>query len=346
MCGRRPKRKAALAAHDAILRIKKQQQADDDDEQNDINSKNGTTAMIGEQYDSKPVLFCGGSITLPQEILKEILDFLPKKNMVHSASLVCSSWNRATKRPDLWPVLDADIWNKFPAFSSMRQFLLFLRRPQFARLRTLTPPSVYRTVRRNVFDQIARACPLLEEMDLSGTNSMLCNAVVPSGEELPRIPELFPKLKKIQICMRNAQAEQVAEFARGMGERLVGLSVQAGTGRDRVDGRRHDLVDETLETLAEHCPNLERFCYDLASDFFIEERLSERGAIALIRNCAKLKYLRVHLPQASCDALHRLLQEAGGQPGRFELCLMAFVPADESELSDDESMDSSDDELD
>lgn len=354
MLGRRTKRKAALVANKAILQIKKQQQDGDYNKQNNINNTNGAFTMMEEQDCPKPVLFFGGSVTLPQEIMIEILDFLPKKGLVHSASLVCSSWNQATKHPDLWPVLDADIWKRHPTrsngleppsktvFPSMSQFFLFLRRPQFAQLKKLTPPDIYRTLHRRAFERLARACPSLEEMDLSGSTSIRYLALISFREELPRIPKLFPKLKKIHICMRSVQAEQLAEFARGMGDRLVDLSVRASHGRH--DGRRHDLVDATLETLAEHCPNLEGFRYDFESDGFMEGRLTERGPMALIRNCTKLKYLHLTLPRATCPAIGQFVKENGYDERGLKLRLMFNVPPDASDY-EDELRDSSDNEL-
>jgi len=212
---RRPKRKAAIAANDAIIQIKKQQQQDEEDDRN--NSSNGAS-MEDQQQDklqqfTDPMPFCGGSVALPQEIMKEILDFLPKKDLVHRASLVSATWNHATKNPFLWPVLDADIWKKYPnrrhggppvhmALSSMRQFHLFLERPQFARLVTLVPPDIYRP-RFPVFNRISASCPLLEELDLSGSTSIRLNCFVAQPEELVLLPQLFPKLKKLRICMRR-----------------------------------------------------------------------------------------------------------------------------------------------
>jgi len=346
-------------AQNAIRQIKKHQQAGDHDEAHKLNSNNGELFM-GEKNCTSPMLLCGGSVAIPQEIMKDILDFLPKTDIVHSASLVCTSWNQVTKHPDLWPVLDAGIWKKYPmqrnggppsktVFPSMRQFFVFLRRPQFSRLKSLTPPDMYRTLKRNAFDQLAQACPSLEEMDLSGSTSIRCLALVPLDKELPRIPELFPKLKKIQVCMRCAQVEELERFAQGMGDRLVELSVRSSLD-DRVDGRRNDLVDATLETLAKHCPNLERFHYSFDSDGWTEGRLTERGPMALLRNCTKLKFLHLYLPRATCPVVYRFIDENGYAKRGLKFRLMFNFLSGEFDDSDDSEgygwTDSSDDEMD
>jgi hypothetical protein len=129
---RRPKRKAAAAALDAIFRIKEQEEATETDD----------AIPFDEEQDDlvQPILFCGGNIDMPKHLfVGEILDFLSKPDLVHCASLVSSTWCKATKDTILWNALDEDIWKKYPrrrnggtpakrVFPSMQLFYAFLPR--------------------------------------------------------------------------------------------------------------------------------------------------------------------------------------------------------------------------
>lgn len=319
---RRPKRKAAVAALDAIA-VQMKEQDDEDDE------------PIAEEEDLwEPVLFCS-DIALPKELVLRILEFLPKKELVHRASLVSSAWCKATKHPLLWPALEADIWKKYPgdlpskmAFSSMRQFHLFLGRPQFARLKTLVPPDIYRTLHRNVFDRIAEVNPFLEDLDLSGRSSIRQFLLVPFPEELPRLPALFQNLKKLRLCMRHVEQQHLVEFARLMGERLVELSVFTfALGKS--------FSDETFEAIAQNCPNLETFEYEFGGGLSSADgRLTKRGPIAVIKGCPKLKIFRVTVPFDVCPHVNRFVEENGYSS---RLSLVLWYPKDDDLFNDSDS---------
>lgn len=103
--------------------------------------------------------------------------------------------------------------------------------------------------------------------------------------------------------MRFVERENLEEFARRMGERLVELSV-------RVQALRNELFDDTLETIAQNCPNLKTFRYN--SDVRrspTHGQLSERGPNALIQNCSKLQLLHVTVPLEACPRIDRFVKE-------------------------------------
>jgi hypothetical protein len=105
---RRPKRKADAAALDAILQIKEQEE--------EIDREEKTDGAILEEQDAfaQPILFCGGSVALPKHFfVGEILDFLSKLDLVHSASLVFSVWCNASKDTILWSAKKLQVSMRF-----------------------------------------------------------------------------------------------------------------------------------------------------------------------------------------------------------------------------------------
>jgi hypothetical protein len=247
---RRPKRKADAAALDAILQIKEQEEAIDREEKTD--------GPILEEQDAfaQPILFCGGSVALPKHLfVGEILDFLSKPDLVHSASLVSSAWCNASKDTILWPELDEDIWKKYPVLNNgipadqvfifWEQFYDFLRRPQFACLKMLVPPDVYRPRQcKKVLDRIAKICPLLEDLDLSGLSgrriiSTRSVPLLPYGEELTSLPAIFPNLKKLQVSTRFVERGHLVEFSQRMG-RLSHFALHHAIVDDEMDDPSDD----------------------------------------------------------------------------------------------------------
>lgn len=316
MSGRRPKRKAAVAALESLASMH----------------------TLEYQQDSMSQPITPIIHPLPHDISTTILEFLSKPELVHHVSLVSLAWCRATRNPALWPALEAETWKKYHGsgttllpskmvFSSMQQFFVFLRRPQFSRLRKLVPPDIYRTLHRNVFDRISASCPYLEDLDLSGRNSIRLNALIAYNEELPRLPDLFPNLKKLRLTMSHAKAETLAEFCRRLGERLTELSIFV-----ELDGDH--LVDDTFQVIAASCPNLEMFVYDSQCRPSSAGQLSEQGPIALIQNCPKLKVLSVTVPLVACPHIDRYVEE-NGHSSRLKLSLMYPTPDDEDDSDSD-----------
>lgn len=302
MSSRRLKRKAF---HVALGSIKRQM--------NDEEEKDETFLVEESHAPSKqrilvpqkeavilPILFCNDTIEIPQDIFgKEILGFITQKELVHRVSLVSKAWNQASKDPDHWIFLDRGVWRKHQsrlvgyvssktAFSSMPQFFSFLQRPQFSKLVRLVPPDMYRTKKRDVFHQLAKVCPGIEDLDVSGTNRKF--SPVPLTLELVRLPDLFPKLKTLRLCMRFVHRAEVPVFASLMGIRLENLWVEfLEIGAD--------FYDETFQAIAKNCPNLVTLRY---VSFFnrspSHRQLSERGPIEVLKKCPKLKTFMVTVP--------------------------------------------------
>jgi len=295
--------------------------------------------------DAKPsssgsIQFCGDTIAIPQELFVEhVLSWLSKPELVHHGSLVSNVWKQTCQHLLLWTELEAEIWKKFPSrndqppskmiFPSMRQFYLFLRRPQFSKLKKLVPPDLYRTIIGNVFAKLAQSCPRLEELDLTASTSIRLFCLVPYAGELPRLPDLFPHLKRLRVCMRFASRAALVEFARRMGDRLVELTVVA-------HAEPNDLYDETLEMIAQHCLNLEIFEYNFMAGVSPSHgRLSERGPIALLKKCQKLKVLRITVPLDVCPRVNKFFVETGYEASRGLKLVLGFPTNDEFD-SDDE----------
>jgi hypothetical protein len=279
------KRKAASAALVAIQKIKVAEEEEDDNVLLDAKEE--------APYGGRHVHFgIGGErVALPEELACHILGFVPKTDLVHSISLVSTLWYDLSKSTVLWQTLDfSDLKQSKKYLTSMGRFLKILQRPQFASLKHLGFPDIYRTILRNVFPNVSKACPLLEEIDWATVHKENVIGVRPFSDEMPKLPAIFPNLKKISLELMHADSNSLEQFVKAMDGRLVGLNLLAGR-----DGRIQCL-DATLETIGRHCPNLESFRYgfryDSQEDDF-EETVTEKGIIALLRACPKVKVCAV-----------------------------------------------------
>jgi hypothetical protein len=274
----RPKRKAAVAALDAI------QESNTTDEADDVLLELDNEAPDG--FSGQIVI---GTCTLPEEISLLILAFLPKMDLVHKISLVSTMWCHLSKSPLLWQSLDFPMELKASKkrLSSMARFTKLLRRPQFASLKKLSFPNVNRTLNRYIFHNFSKACPLLEELDLEMVYGDWVG-VRPFGSEMEELPTIFPNLKQISLEMLYITSKHLEHFAKGMGGRLVQLHLSAGRGF----GEHERCFDETLESIGLHCPNLESFRYGVLVDWNedrYEAAVTDYGIISLIQGCKKLK---------------------------------------------------------
>jgi hypothetical protein len=275
---RAPKRKAALAALVAIQKIKVTEEEADDVFLLDAKAP---SAGGGRQ-----VHFCIGGVALPEELACHILGFCPKMELVHSISLVSTLWYDLSKSSVLWQTLDfLDLKQSKKNLASMGRFLKILQRPQFASLKYLGFPDIYRTLSRQIFPNISKACPLLEEIDCATVHGENNVGVRPFSDEMTKRPAIFPNSKKISLEMIHVDSNSLEQFVKAMDGRLVGLNLLAGRGR-------YQCLDTTLEAIGRYCPNLESFCNgfhgDSNEDHF-EEIVTEKGIIALLQACPKLK---------------------------------------------------------
>jgi hypothetical protein len=83
---RRPKRKAAEAALDAIVRLHEQDLLAEKAEEKEDRRR------MDIDTDEDSVSFPNGNITLPPEMMISILEFLPTNDLVHRASMVNKAW--------------------------------------------------------------------------------------------------------------------------------------------------------------------------------------------------------------------------------------------------------------
>jgi hypothetical protein len=198
-------------------------------------------------------------------------------------------WCCLSKSPLLWQSLDFPMELKASkkGLSSMARFTKLLQRPQFASLKKLSFPNIYRTMDRNIFRKFSKACPLLEELDFETVYGDWVG-VRPLDSEMENFPAIFPSLKKLSSEMLRFASTGIRQFAKGMGGRLVQLHLTAGRGY----GKYQRCFDETLESIGLHCPNLESFRYGFLSDWhehYGERTVTNNGIISLIQGCKKLK---------------------------------------------------------
>jgi hypothetical protein len=284
---RAPKRKAALDALVAIQKIKVTEEEADADAFL-LDTKAAPSAGGGGRH----VHFCIGGVALPEELAYHILGFLPKTELVHSISLVSTCWYDLSKSSVLWQTLDfsSDLKpsKKKSGLASMGRFLKILQRPQFASLKYLNFPDIDRTRSRHVFHHISKACPLLEDIDFATVYNATKVGVRPYPHDMPKLPALFPNLKKISLEMIRFDSNRLEQFVKAMDGRLDGLHLLAG----RESLRDTQCLDATLETIGRYCPNLTSFRYGFHWDYqenHFDETVTSKGIIALLRACPKLK---------------------------------------------------------
>jgi hypothetical protein len=141
---------------------------------------------------------------------------------VHTISLVSTMWCHLSKSPVLWQSLafPMELKASKKKLSSMARFTELLRRPQFASVKKISFPSIYRTMNRDLFHDFSKACPLLEELDFETIYENKLG-VRPRGYEMEKLPVIFPNLKKISLDMARHYSKDLQQFVEGMGVRLV-----------------------------------------------------------------------------------------------------------------------------
>jgi hypothetical protein len=289
---RAPKRKAALAALVAIQKIKVTEEEADAD----VFLLDATKAAPSAAGGRLHVHFGIGGVALPEELAYHILGFLPKTELVHSISLVSTLWYDLSKSSVLWQTLDfsSDLKQskKKSGLASMGRFLKILQRPQFASLKYLNFPDIDRTRSRNVFHHVSKACPLLEDIDFATVYNARKVGVRPYPFDMPKLPALFPNLKKISLEMIRFESNHLEQFVKAMDGRLAGLHLVASRETSPTNRYTHHCLNATLETIGRYCPHLTSFRYGFhwrLQESYFDETVTSKGIIALLRACPKLK---------------------------------------------------------
>jgi hypothetical protein len=167
-----------------------------------------------------------------------------------------------------------------------RTFLRVLARPQFSCLKSVVLP------RKAYFNsaapkELAKRCPLLEELDVGWTDNTIAHI---SDQQLVELPRQFPHLTGISIDMWKATNTGIYSFVEKMADRLLHLCIKGETFVDEPVGY---LSDSTLIQIGRVCPNLEGFAYWLSLRAYNvrHDSFSGAGVMALFRGCTKLKKL-------------------------------------------------------
>ena len=299
---RPPKRKASVEAERAIER---QRRDESDETAREILELEEQAVQRDDIIDQ--TLPLDGSFQLSNGVFQRILSFFTQKELVHRLSFVCKAWKQHARNPDLWTHLDANIWktrsSQPAAFSSMKKFLLFIEQPQFCKLVRLSLPDQYRTLRRNIFDRLSRACPLIEELDMQQSTRLL--GISPGRDEFERFPSLFPALKKLRLKAYMLKHFDIVKFAQQMGPRLEELHVHIRNWSE--------FSDATYISIAKACPNLTSFDY---WDYSLPPRattdqFSLESLKTILASCPKLQSLGLTYPRSLIYALFDYVEEWG-----------------------------------
>ena len=172
----------------------------------------------GEQRD---VLL--SDVSVPSTVMLNVLEFLPRYEAVHSASLVSKSWLAVARAPQFWTTLNhgAGLLEKSSTVTNMTDLLTFLKKPHFSSLKTLVPPHKVQT-RKKAFEDIALSCPLLENID-AGYHPFSLMKI--DDATMVKVPEIFPHLNSFRFNMYRVTDSGVKNFCLRMGERLVDLGI-------------------------------------------------------------------------------------------------------------------------
>jgi len=237
-----------------------------------------------ESGEKSDVLLSG--VSVPSTIMQNILEFVPRPHTVKSASLVSKPWLAIIRAPEFWQVLDhsSGLREASATVSNMTDLLKLLRRPQFSSLRTLVPPNKVQN-RKKAMEQIAKACPMLEELDL-GVHFLSHMKI--DDATLLSIPNLFPHLKSVRFNTYRITNACLKEFCQMMGSRLVDLAIYETT--DYVSDA-NKLSNELLASIGSSCPQLQHFYVHF--EYQVYGFGLEEGLIDLLKNCSQLKSLRL-----------------------------------------------------
>jgi hypothetical protein len=254
------------------------------------------------------VTFSG--ISIAPDVFRHVLQFLPNYEIVYTASLVSKAWLSAARTPLLWHTLDNEhgLLCQSSTVTNMTQLLKLLACPQFASVKTLVPPDKVR-MRAKALEQIAKACPLLESIDLGYS---IWSIMKIENKDLMSLPSLFPHLKHIQLCTAKVSDSGIAAFCERMGDRLLSIRIDELFYSEYMRLSNHTLAS----VIARHCRNLERFDFTDHPN----SNISEKGIIALLNDCRKLNQLSLilrntdtirvaafqHIAETKCVILDRL----------------------------------------
>ena len=140
------------------------------------------------------------------------------------------------------------------------------------------PPKI--KIGKNTFKEIAKACPHIQSLDLGFHDFSGAKA---KDSDLIEIVERFPNLTSISTNMWSHSSRGVSSMAKALGGQLIELKI---TGKSF-----NYLTDSTMIVIAEHCKNLKSFTYkDEWWYDFINDFLTNRGVVALVKGCPRLEY--------------------------------------------------------
>jgi hypothetical protein len=247
--------------------------------------QNRTTALANHVQimgSHQLILVCNGQVSLSEDACCHILDFLPKREIVHKVSFISKAWLSMSRSPRLWKALNTEsgtLDRRSQRISNMEVMLQLLKRPQFKSLRILVPPDKIRMRKRSV-ETIAQACPLLEHFDIGYSE---WSAMHPDDMDLVKMPILFPNLCSIHMRSYNISRSGLDRFVQQMGSRLVELKTVMFVSR---------LSDTSIDAIRLNCPNLETLRYELGSRYYNEDKeVLSQEIMGLIQDCPKLKNL-------------------------------------------------------
>lgn len=242
---------------------------------------------IEETGASKNIVISG--VLVPIDVFLIAFDFLPRHETVHKVSLVSKTWLSVARAPQLWHTLDTV--NGLLCMSrnvyTMTQLLNLLNRPQFALLKSLSLPNTVR-VSKNFIEKLAKACPMLEDIDLG---FRLNSTAKPDSTCLFSLPSLFPQLSKIGLNLKKVTAPALEWFCERIGDRL--LSLEFKYEYTSIGDFPWQVSDKTFRVISRHCTKLKRFGFScnwrrVQGALF---RLSSKGVISLLKGCPALKSL-------------------------------------------------------
>ena len=242
------------------------------------------------------ILLSGFSI--PAGVMQNVLEFLPRPTALRSASLVCKSWLAMVRAPEFWTALDhnAGLLEISSTVTNMTQFLKVVKQPQFAFIQKLGFPESVRS-RKKAFEEIAKACPLLEEIDVG---SSWWSTMKIDQETFLSLPVLFPRLNAIRLSLYHVSDFGIAEFCRIMGDRLVRLGI------NEAYGDNNSLSNDFLAPIGNSCPNLESFAFHFVRGLNCPPtlpigRFSDAAIIQFLESCPKLKNLSLLSLRRKCE---------------------------------------------
>ena len=230
-----------------------------------------------------------------------IFNYLSKRDLIDSVSLVCKDWARACHSANIVCWHTMCIGESSGNIDTGEKLLQLIGRPQFAHLKKLRLPvasSLSDGITSTLLTDIARLVPNLEELFYQNCSSAWwpCHVVDKTDRLLSLFPQLFRSpCEFVYLLKDQSHTQEVLRLIELRGEVFTKIEMR-GDSRWSNSCR---LVDEDVIHIGRHCPNLKTL-YCGGNNSARLPRIGTKALVELVKGCKKLEDLTVNRLDDDC----------------------------------------------